>query len=36
MIAVCVAVAVAGITGLIDAAVPGPAARGLGRYLHGR
>ena len=35
MIAVCVAVAVAGITGLIDAAVPGPAARGLGRYLHG-
>ena len=33
--AVCVAVAVAGITGLIDAAVPGPAARGLGRYLHG-
>src|ERR1035437_3312856 len=33
--AVCVAVAVAGITGLIDAAVPGPAARGLGRHLHG-
>ena len=33
--AVCVAVAVAGVTGLIATAVPGPAARGLGRYLHG-
>jgi poly(hydroxyalkanoate) depolymerase family esterase len=33
--AVCVAVAVAGVTGLIVAAGRGPAAGGLGRYLHG-